>query len=284
MQATGRDERGRKQHIYHPRWREIRDQTKYGRLLDFARALPRLRAHLRRDLARKGLCRERVLATVVRLLELSLIRVGNDEYARDNKSYGLTTMKNRHAKVRGAKIHFQFRGKSGKKHVVQVEDRRIARIVRACQELPGQELFQYLDDEGRSHDIGSEDVNDYLREITGEDFTAKDFRTWAGTVSVAAAVRQLGPAESDADAKRNLVAAIKETAQTLGNTAAVCRKAYLHPAVVAASLDGSLVAKLNGRKTSTRPPSMRGLYSDEAAVLRFLKRAGSGRNGRGRVK
>jgi DNA topoisomerase-1 len=284
LQATGRDERGRKQHLYHPRWREIRDQTKYGRLVDFARALPCIRKHIKRDLAREGLCRERVLATVVRLLDLSLIRVGNDEYARDNKSYGLTTMKNRHAKVRGAKIHFQFRGKSGKKHVVQVEDRRIARIVRACQELPGQELFQYLDDEGRSHDIGSEDVNDYLREITGEDFTAKDFRTWAGTVSVAAAVRQLGPAESDADAKRNLVAAIKETAQTLGNTAAVCRKAYLHPAVVAASLDGSLVAKLNGRKTSTRPPSMRGLYSDEAAVLRFLKRAGSGRNGRCRVK
>ena len=179
LQVTGRDERGRKQHLYHPRWRETRDQTKYDRLIDFARALPGVRRQLRRDLAREGLCREKVLATVVRLLEVSLIRVGNDEYARDNKSYGLTTMRNRHATVRGAKIKFQFRGKSGKQHVVEVEDRRVARIVRACQDLPGQELFQYVDDAGQKHDVGSGDVNDYLRGITGQDFTAKEFRTWA---------------------------------------------------------------------------------------------------------
>ena len=180
LQATGRDERGRKQHLYHPRWREVRDQTKYERVTDFVRALPVIRRQLQRDLAREGLCREKILATVVRLLEISLIRVGNEEYARDNKSYGLTTMKNRHATVRGAKIKFQFRGKSGKDHVVEVEDGRVARIVRACQDLPGQELFQYLDEAGGKHDIGSGDVNDYLRELTGSDFTAKDFRTWAG--------------------------------------------------------------------------------------------------------
>ena len=245
LQATGRDERGRKQHLYHPRWREVRDQTKYERVTDFARALPGIRRQLRRDLAREGLCREKILATVVRLLEISLIRVGNDEYARDNKSYGLTTMKNRHATVRGAKIKFQFRGKSGKDHVVEVEDRRVARIVRACQDLPGQELFQYVDEAGGKHDVGSGDVNDYLREVTGRDFTAKDFRTWAGTLSAAAELRRLGPVENETEARKNVVAAIKATAQSLGNTPAVCRKSYVHPAVIEAYLDGSLIPKLD---------------------------------------
>ena len=282
LQATGRDERGRKQHLYHPRWREVRDQTKYDRVMEFARALPGIRKQLKRDLAREGLCREKVLATVVRLLEVSLIRVGNDEYARDNKSYGLTTMKNRHAKVRGAKIKFQFRGKSGKEHVVEVEDRRIARIVRACQELPGQELFQYVDDAGQKHDVGSGDVNDYLREVTGRDFTAKDFRTWAGTVSAACELQQLGPVELEEEARRNVVAAIKATAQSLGNTPAVCRNSYIHPAIIEAYLEGTLIPKLNERKGKTSSNSSTRLRPKEAAVLRFLKRTSNGRTKRAR--
>lgn len=271
LQATGRDERGRKQHLYHPRWREVRDQTKYDRVMDFARALPGIRKQLKRDLAREGLCREKVLATIVRLLEVSLIRVGNDEYARDNKSYGLTTMKNRHAKVRGAKIKFQFRGKSGKEHLVEVEDRRVARIVRACQDLPGQELFQYVDDVGQKQKVGSGDVNDYLREVTGRDFTAKDFRTWAATVCAASELERLGPVESETEVKKNVVAAIKATAQSLGNTPAVCRKSYIHPAIIAAYLDGSLIPKLNEWKGKTTSNSSSRLRSKEAGVLRFLK-------------
>jgi DNA topoisomerase I len=277
LQATGRDERERKQHLYHPSWREIRDQTKFDRLMDFARALPGIRKRLKRDLGHKGLCREKILAAVVRLLEVSLIRVGNDEYARDNKSYGLTTMKNRHARVRGAKIKFHFRGKSGREHVVEVEDRRVAGIVRACQDLPGQELFQYVDDEGQKHDVGSGDVNDYLREITQRDFTAKDFRTWAGTISAAAELRRLGPVNSEIESRKNVVAAVKATAQSLGNTPAVCRKAYIHPAIVEAYLDGSLIPELNEWKSKTPSTSLCRLRPDEAAVLRFLKRAGTGR-------
>jgi DNA topoisomerase-1 len=273
LQATGRDERGRKQHLYHPRWREVRDQTKYERVTDFARALPVIRRQLQRDLAREGLYREKILATVVRLLEISLIRVGNEEYARDNKSYGLTTMKNRHATVRGAKIKFQFRGKSGKDHVVEVEDRRVARIVRACQDLPGQELFQYVDEAGGKHDVGSGDVNDYLRELTGRDFTAKDFRTWAGTLSAAAELRRLGPVENETDARKNVVAAIKATAQSLGNTPAVCRRSYVHPAVIRAYLDGTLIPGLDEWKGKARAATSWRLRPTEAAVLRFLKRA-----------
>jgi DNA topoisomerase-1 len=284
LQATGRDERGRKQHLYHPRWREVRDQTKYERVTDFARALPGIRKQIRRDLAREGLCREKVLATVVRLLEISLIRVGNEEYARDNKSYGLTTMKNRHVTVRGAKIKFQFRGKSGKDHVVEVEDRRVARIVRACQDLPGQELFQCVDDGGQKHNVDSGDVNDYLREITGRDFTAKDFRTWAGTVSAATELWRLGLVDLEAEARKNVVAAIKATAQSLGNTPAVCRRSYVHPAIIAAYLDGSLIPKLEKWKGKTGANSSARLRSAEVAVLRFLKHAGPAvhgtRNGR----
>jgi DNA topoisomerase-1 len=276
LQATGRDERGRKQHLYHPRWRKTRDQTKYDRLIEFARALPAIRKQLKRDLAREKLCREKVLAAVVRLLEVSLIRIGNDEYARDNKSYGLTTMKNRHATVRGARIKFQFRGKSGKEHIVEIEDRRIARIVRACQDLPGQELFQYVDAAGQKHDVGSGDVNDYLRELTGRDFTAKDFRTWAGTVSVACELQQLGPAELEVEARKNIVAAIHTAAQSLGNTPTVCRNSYIHPAIIAAYLDGSLVSQLNEWKNKTSSNSSSRLQPKEAAVLRFLKRAGNG--------
>lgn len=282
VQATGRDERGRKQHLYHPRWREIRDQTKFDRVLDFARALPGIRVRLRHDLSRDRLCREKVLATVVWLLEVSLIRIGNDEYARENKSYGLTTMRDRHAVVRGANIKFQFRGKSGKDHVVEIEDRRVARIVRACQELPGQELFQYLDDAGQKRDVGSGGVNDYLRELTNRDFTAKDFRTWAGTVSTATELRRLGPAVSATAARRNIARAVKAASQNLGNTPAVCRKSYIHPAIIEAYLDGSLLPKLNAWRGKTNAHSSRRLRPDEAAVLAFLKRAanGSGRRRR----
>ena len=277
LQATGRDERGRKQYLYHPRWREIRDQTKYDRLMDFARTLPGIRKQLKRDLKREGLCREKVLATVVRLLEVSLIRVGNEEYARDNKSYGLTTMKNRHATVRGAKIKFQFRGKSGKEHVVEVEDRRVARIVRACQDLPGQELFQCVDEAGQKHHVGSGDVNDYLREITGRDFTAKDFRTWAGTIFTASELRRLGPVDSETGLKTNVVAAVKATAQSLDNTPAICRKSYIHPAIIEAYLNGSLIPRLDEWKGKRGSNSSRGFLPDEAAVLKFLKRAINGR-------
>jgi DNA topoisomerase-1 len=282
LQATGRDERGRKQYLYHPRWQEVRDQTKYDRLMDFARALPGVRKRLKRDLAREGLCREKVLATVVRLLEVSLIRIGNDEYARENKSYGLTTMKNRHATVRGVKIKFQFRGKSGKEHVVEVEDRRLARIVRACQDLPGQELFQYVDDGGQKHNVGSGDVNDYLREITGRDFTAKDFRTWAGTVSAVTELRRSGPVDSEVESRKNAVAAVQATAQSLGNTPAVCRKSYIHPAIIEAYLDGSLIPMLDQWKSKTRSSSSCRLRPDEIAVLKFLKRAGNVKSRRGR--
>jgi DNA topoisomerase-1 len=280
LQATGRDERGRKQHLYHPRWREVRDQTKFDRLMDFARALPGIRQRLRHDLAREGLSREKILATVVRLLEVSLIRVGNEEYARDNQSYGLTTMKNRHARVRGAKIKFHFRGKSGKVHVVEVEDRRIARIVRACQDLPGQELFQFVDDEGQKHDVGSGDVNEYLQEITGRDFTAKDFRTWAGTATAAAELRRLGQAESEVESRKNVVAAVKAAAQSLGNTPAVCRKSYIHPAIIEAYLDGSLIPMLKRRNGKAGSNVSCRLRSDEVAILNALKRAGNGRKKR----
>ncbi len=218
LQATGRDARGRKQHRYHPRFRAVRDETKYGRLLAFARALPAIRARVARDMARRGLSRAKVLATVVRLLETTLIRVGNDDYARHNHSYGLTTLQDRHATIDGSELRFEFRGKSGVRHAVALHDRRLARIVKACQDLPGQELFQYVDDDGRRHDVTSGDVNAYLREISSAEFTAKDFRTWAGTVLAARALREFAAFDSQVQAKRNLVKAIESVARQLGNT------------------------------------------------------------------
>ncbi len=272
LQATGRDERGRKQHLYHPRWREARDETKYDRLIEFARTLPRIRKRVKRDLARAKLCREKVLATVVRLLESSLIRVGNAEYARANRSYGLTTLKSRHAKIRGAKIEFQFRGKSGKANRVEVNDRRLAGIVRDCQDLPGQELFQYQDEAGRIQNVASEDVNDYLQEISGQNFTAKDFRTWAGTVCAATELRKLGTAKTELEARKNVVAIVKATAKILGNTPAVCRKSYLHPAIIKAYLAGDLIPALNAPHRKKRGASSSPLRPEEAAVLKFLER------------
>ncbi len=233
LQATGRDARGRKQYRYHPRWRAVRDTTKYNRLWHVAEALPRLRERVDADLARPGLPREKVLATVVRLLETTLVRVGNEEYARDNGSYGLTTLRAHHVEVNGTRLTFRFRGKSGRTQEVGVRDPRLARIVRRCQELPGQELFQYVDETGAARTIGSGDVNDYLRDASGADFTAKDFRTWAGTVLAALALGALGRGDAVTQARRNVTQAVEAVARVLGNTPAVCRACYVHPAVVA---------------------------------------------------
>ena len=272
LQATGRDARGRKQHRYHPRWREVRDQTKFDRMSAFGRALPDLRRRLNRDLARPGLPREKVLATVVRLLEATLIRIGNEEYARHNRSYGLTTMRSKHVKVKGAKIQFEFRGKGGKAFNLDLNDHRLARIVNHCQDLPGQELFQYVDQEGRHRTINSSDVNDYLRQITGDEFTAKDFRTWAGTVLAAKALQEIKQVDSKAHTRRNLIKAIETVAKKLGNTRSVCRNCYIHPAVIDCYLDGSLInISTEGRDQKTRALLPK-LNSDELAVLAILER------------
>ncbi len=247
IQATGRDARRRKQYRYHERWREIRDENKYDRLVNFGKALPKIRRRLKKDLALSGLPREKVLATIVQLLERSLIRVGNEEYARENKSFGLTTMQDRHVDVKGSKLRFRFRGKSGRQHEVDVTDRRIARIVSKLQDLPGQSLFQYLDDEGNVRDITSQDVNEYLREITGEDFTAKDFRTWAGTVLAAIALSAAGEFETKKQAKANIKNAIEAVAKILGNTPAVCRQCYIHPAVLETYLNGNSINGFEAR-------------------------------------
>ncbi len=232
LQCTGRDARGRKQSRYHPRWREVRDETKYERMAQFAEALPLIRKRIAQDMALAGLPREKVLATVVRLMEETHIRVGNEEYARTNKSYGLTTMRTKHVEVQGAKITFDFQGKSRVHHTVNLQDRKLARIVRQISELPGYELFQYVDPEGNRHSIDSSDVNEYLREITGEHFTAKDFRTWAGSVLCCDLLNEFEPATSITQAKKNIVQAIAKVAAQLGNTPSVCRKCYVHPAVL----------------------------------------------------
>jgi DNA topoisomerase I len=242
LQATGRDARGRKQYRYHPDWREVRDQTKYGRMIAFAEALPGIRQRVERDLARRGMPREKVLASVVKLLETTLIRVGNDEYARHNESYGLTTLRSDHVEVEGSTIRFQFRGKSGVVHSVDVRDRRLAQVVKRCQELPGHELFEYVDEEGVNRDVTSEDVNAYLREITGQDFTAKDFRTWGGTVLALFALARMEPGETETQKKKNVVEAVKQVAKALGNRPATCRKFYIHPAVLEAYGEGVLAA------------------------------------------
>jgi DNA topoisomerase-1 len=250
VQATGRDARGRKQYRYHPRWRATRDATKYARAVRFGEALPRIRARVARDLARAGLPREKVLAAVARLLDATALRIGNAEYARENGSFGLTTMRNHHADVRGSRVRMRFRGKAGKVREVELADPRVARVVRRCQELPGQELFGYVDEAGEVRDVTSTDVNAYLREVAGEDFTAKDFRTWAGTVLAAGEL-----AREPRRGKRAVARAIARVAERLGNTPAVCRKCYVHPAVVEAFLRGD------------------SLQADERAVLRLLREA-----------
>ena len=240
LQATGRDARGRKQYRYHPRWREVRDAVKYDRMLAFAESLPKIREHTDRDLERPGMPREKVLATIVRLLEDTRIRVGNDEYRKENGSYGLTTLRNRHVNVIGAEVRFTFRGKSGKQHTIELHDRRMARIIKRFLEIPGQELFQYVDGDGEVKAIDSADVNEYLHQITGEDFTAKDFRTWAGTILAARFLRETAGATNSRAAKKQLVRAIARVADELGNTAAVAKQGYIHPAVIAAYLSGGL--------------------------------------------
>jgi DNA topoisomerase I len=280
LQATGRDARGRKQHRYHARWREVRDETKFTRIIAFARSLPEIRKRIAQDMKPPGLPRRKVLAAVVKLLEVSLIRVGNEEYARDNKSYGLTTMRDHHVDVSGARMRFQFRGKSGKKHAVDITDPRLARIVKQCQDLPGQEIFQYIDDDGKQQDVKSEDVNEYLREITGEDFTAKDFRTWAGTVLAAMALRELEKFDSQTQAKKNILRAIEAVAERLGNTPAICRKSYVHPMVLDAYMEGALLQTVKQRAQEQWNTRISKLRPEEAAVLALLQeRLAGARNG-----
>jgi DNA topoisomerase-1 len=270
LQATGRDARGRKQYRYHPRWRATRDENKYDRMLAFGRALPAIRARVDADLARQGLPREKVLATVVRLLERTLIRVGNEEYAEQNGSYGLTTLRNRHVQVVGETVYFAFRGKSGVRHRIDVRDRRLARVVKHCRDLPGQELFQYLEAEGTLRAVDSSDVNDYLRAAGGEEFSAKDFRTWAGTVLAAYTLRQQAAFGSQTQAKKNVAFAIQTVARRLGNTPAVCRKCYVHPAVVEAYFEGSLAVRPEARATAEVTQEFEELSGEEAAVLALL--------------
>jgi len=272
IQATGRDAKGRKQYRYHPQWRASRDENKYDRMIAFADALPKIRQRTNADLAKSGLPREKVLATVVQLLEKSLIRVGNDEYAKNNDSFGLTTMRNKHVAVKGSKVKFVYKGKSGVRHSVDVDDKRLARVVRACQDLPGQELFEYVDEDGQHRDVGSGDVNAYLKEITGEDFTAKDFRTWAGTVLACTALREFEEFESQSQAKKNVVQAIEAVAGVLGNTRAVCRKSYIHPAIVDAYMDGTMVQTLSRKTGAAVKKKLGRLRPDEHAVLTILQK------------
>ncbi|MGH2441648.1 MAG: DNA topoisomerase IB [Chloroflexota bacterium] len=271
IQATGRDARGRKQYRYHPGWQAVRDETKYHRMIAFGEALPRIRERVDADLALKGLPREKVLAAIVRLLEETLIRVGNVEYARDNSSYGLTTMMDRHVDVHGSQMEFHFTGKSGRKHVVDVRDPRVARLVGRLQDLPGKRLFEYVDDQGAVRLIESHDVNEYLREISGEDFTAKDFRTWAGTLMAAKALQEFESFDSEAQAKKNIVKAIEAVAQRLGNTAAVCRKCYVHPEVINAYLEGQTLRTMRDRVEQEMRNSLSELPPEEAAVLALLQ-------------
>ncbi len=266
LQATGRDARGRKQYRYHPDWRVVRDESKFERLAAFARALPRIRRVVQRDLARDGIPREKAIATIVRLLETTFMRVGNEEYAKANGSFGLTTLRDHHARVSGTHVTLKFRGKSGKTHSVDIEDRRLARIVKRCRDLPGQILFQYIDDAGNVQPVQSSDVNEYLRTISGSDFTAKDFRTWAGTVLAA---RELSQRLADAaPGKTACVAAVAAVATALGNTPAVCRKCYIHPAILAAFIDDESCTRWS--HAARRVATIRGHSKEESVLLRFL--------------
>ena len=271
IQATGRDAKGRKQYRYHPRWREVRDETKYSRMIAFGETLPKIRERVAKDLTLPGLSHEKVLAAVVWLLDATALRVGNEEYARENGSFGLTTLRSQHVKVSGSKLRFHFRGKSGKENTVSVENRQLARIVKRCQDLPGHELFQYIDDDGQRYTVESDDVNNYLREITGQDFTAKDFRTWSGTVFAAEALQGLGEFETQTQARKNVGQAIEVAARHLGNTKAICRKCYVHPQVIDAYLNGSLLTRLSQYQDEKREEDTMGWHPEEARVLEFLK-------------
>jgi DNA topoisomerase I len=274
IQATGRDARGRKQYRYHPRWREVRDETKFERMLEFSRVLPKIRSRVERDLSGPGMSREKVLATVVRLLECTGIRVGNDEYARANRSFGLTTLRDHHVEISGSKLRFQFRGKGGKIHDVALTDRRLARIVTHCQAVPGETLFQYVDAGDVRQTVDSGDVNQYLREITSQEFTAKDFRTWAGTIQAVGALQALGPAESEREAKSAILKAIDQVADRLNNTRAVCRKYYVHPAVFETYLAGTMLEALGNGNGTAAAAAAAALSAEERAVVRLLGRQG----------
>jgi DNA topoisomerase-1 len=271
IQATARDARGRKQYRYHERWREARDENKYDRMLVFGQALPKIRRQVNKDMGLRDLPRNKVLATVVRLLGRTFIRIGNEEYARENKSFGLTTMQARHVDVKGAKLSFSFKGKSGVKHEIDVDDRRLANIIRKLQDLPGQDIFQYEDETGEVRNVTSQDVNDYLQEITGEEFTAKDFRTWAGTVLTAMALSAQGPVENEAQAKKNIKDAIAAVAKILGNTPTVCRKCYVHPVVLDSYLDGDMIEGLKQKTEEALAENLEDLRAEEAAVMAFLQ-------------
>ena len=271
LQAVGRDARRRKQYRYHPRWREVRDDTKYHRMIGFARALPLIRRRTSEDLRSTKLTREKVLALVVQLLEKTLIRVGNDEYARENNSFGLTTLRDGHVDVSGPRVRFSFRGKSGVEHDIDLDDRRLARAIKACRDIPGYDLFQYYDEAGERHPVSSDDVNAYLKEITGQDYTSKDFRTWAGTVLAAQMLKEFEKVDSDAKAKKNIVSAVEAVAKRLGNTKAVCRKCYIHPAIFDAYLDGSMVRTIADR--ARRAARHAADFTEaESAVLGLLER------------
>jgi DNA topoisomerase I len=271
IQATGRDAKGRKQYRYHTRFREVRESTKYEHLVEFADELPSIRRKVLEHMGLRGLPREKVVATVVHLLEATLIRVGNDDYAKQNGSYGLATLKNRHVEVDGNEVRFRFTGKSGKQWSLRVRDRRVAKIIRACQDLPGQELIEYVDDEGVCRDVTSADVNNYLSELTGKDITAKDFRTWAGTVLAATALSQLETFDTTAQAKRNLRSAIEKVSSRLGNTPTICRKCYVHPEILNSYMDGNLVLEIRSRAEKELRNNLEGLKPEEAAVLAMLK-------------
>ena len=271
LQATGRDARGRKQYRYHPRWREVRDEAKYTKLLMFARVLPLIRARVDADLMRRGLPRERVLAAIVRLMEMTLFRIGNVEYAKANKSFGLTTLRDRHVAIEGGHLHIGFRGKSGKQHETDINDRRLARIVKDCRDLPGYELFQYVGEDGERHTVDSADVNAYLRDISGEDITAKDFRTWAATHLAAEALREFEAFDSAAKRRKAIVDAVRKVAQHLGNTPAICRRSYIHPAVLDGYMDGTLLQALADQAGAYLEENIHGMKPEEAAVTAFLR-------------
>ena len=269
LQATGRDARGRKQYRYHPRWREVRDETKYGRMAAFARVLPAIRRRVREDLVRAGLPREKVLATIVRLLEVTRMRVGNEEYARENDSFGLTTLRTRQVRVNGSTMEFRFRGKSGVWHRFALNDRTLATIVRRMRDLTGYEVFQDVDESGETRSVDAADVNAYLKDIAGDDFTSKDFRTWAGTVLAARACHRLGYPPD----KRKLVHAVEEVSRALGNTAAVCRKCYIHPRVIDAYVDGSLAQAMTSRSAETCVRRLLGSRRRQRSLVPLLKQS-----------
>ncbi len=272
VQATGRDARGRKQYRYHPQWRRVRDETKFERMITFGRLLPAIRARVTSDMGLRGLPRDKVLATVVHLLETTLIRVGNADYARQNRSYGLTTLRDRHVAADGSELRFRFKGKGGRSWRLRIRDRRVARIVRSCQDLPGQHLFQYLDAEGAPREVTSSDVNAYLREVTGHDVTAKDFRTWAGTVLAAMALAEFAAVDGQAATKRHIRAAIETVAGRLGNTPTICRRCYVHPEIIDGYLDGALGQHIGDRVRAELSGVLDTLRPEEALVLAFLER------------